>query len=223
MVTSSTAAAPERNRPTQERSRARREALLAAAMALLAEGGMRAVTARAVAARAGVPLAAVSYYFDSIQHLTQEALRRHITDRVAELEALADSAAAGRRSAEQVGERLVELLLARDRDATIAQFEVFLEAARNPALRECVAEVLDAFERFAFHTLAGLGARRPAEAAAAFVAVANGFAINGLARPRPPEADGPALFDAMRALFIYQIMDDAEAAHWHARLSRTPS
>lgn len=179
---------------------------------------MRAVTARAVAARAGVPLAATSYYFDSIQHLTEEALRRHIIDRVAELEALAGSAATGTRTAEQVGERFVEVLLARDRDATIAQFEVYLEAARNPALQDCVADSLDAFERLAYHTLAALGARHPAEAAAAFVAVVNGFAINGLARPRPPEADGAALLDAMRALFIHQLMDDAEAARWQARL-----
>ena len=49
--------------PSQRRSRARREALLRAAVALLAEGGVRAVTHRAVADRAGVPLAATTYYF----------------------------------------------------------------------------------------------------------------------------------------------------------------
>ena len=179
---------------------------------------MRAVTARAVAARAGVPLAATSYYFSSIPQLTEEALRRHITDRVRELEALAESAATGRRTAEQVGERFVQVLMARDDDATIAQFEVFLEAARNPALQDCVAEVLDAFERLAHHTLTALGARHPGEGAAAFVALVNGFAINGLARPRPPETDGAALFSAMRALFIHQIMDDAELARWQTRL-----
>jgi DNA-binding transcriptional regulator YbjK len=204
--------------PTQERSRARREALLRAAVALLAEGGVRAVTHRAVADRARVPLAATTYYFASIQQLTEEALRLHVTERVAELQELAESAATGSRTAGQVAGRFVEALLARDRDATIAQFEVYLEAARNPALRQCVAESLDAFERLAYVALSALGARRPAEAAAAFVAVINGFALSGLARPRSPEAEGAALLDTMRSLFIIQIMDDDEVARWSRRL-----
>jgi DNA-binding transcriptional regulator YbjK len=204
--------------PAQERSRARREALLRAAVALLAQGGVKAVTHRAVAARAGVPLAATTYYFESIQHLTEEALRMHVAERVSELGLLAESAASGSRTAEQVAQRFVTALLARDRDATIAQFEVFLEAARNPALKQPVAEALDAFERLACLTLSALGARQPEQAAASFVAVVNGFALNGLARPRPPEVDGAALFDTLRALFISQIMDDDEAADWDARL-----
>jgi DNA-binding transcriptional regulator YbjK len=204
--------------PSQRRSRARREALLRAAVALIAEGGVRAVTHRAVADRAGVPLAATTYYFASIQQLTEEALRLHVRERVSELQVLAESAATGSGTADQVAERFVAALLARDRDATIAQFEVYLEAARNPALRQCVAGALDAFESLARAALAALGARRPAEAAAAFVAVINGFALNGLARPRPAEADGAALLATMRSLFISQIMDDDEAARWLARL-----
>jgi DNA-binding transcriptional regulator YbjK len=204
--------------PSQQRSRARREALLRAAVALLAEGGARAVTHRAVAARARVPLGATTYYFESIQHLTEEALRLHVTERVTELHALAESATTGSRTAEQVAERFVEALLARDRDATIAQFEVYLEAARNPALQQTVADALDAFERLACFALSALGARRPAEAAAAFVAVINGFALNGLARPGSAEADGAALLSSLRALFIMQIMDDDETARWAERL-----
>jgi DNA-binding transcriptional regulator YbjK len=204
--------------PSQRRSRARREALLRAAVALIAEGGVRAVTHRAVADRAGVPLAATTYYFASIQQLTEEVLRLHVRERVSELQVLAESAATGSGTADQVAERFVAALLARDRDATIAQFEVYLEAARNPALRQCVAGALDAFESLARAALAALGARRPAEAAAAFVAVINGFALNGLARPRPAEADSAALLATMRSLFISQIMDDDEAARWLARL-----
>jgi TetR/AcrR family transcriptional regulator, regulator of biofilm formation and stress response len=212
-------AAQERN-PSQERSRARRDALLRAAVELIAEGGVRAVTHRAVAGRARVPLAATTYYFESIQHLTEEALRRHVTERVRELNKLAEAAANGSRTADQVARRFVTALLARDRDATIAQFEVFLEAARNPALRESVTEALDTFEQLAYLTLSGLGARRPVQAAAAFVAVVNGFALNGLARPRPPEDDAADLLEAMRALFIFQIMDDGELARWNDQLNQ---
>ncbi|HEY2574827.1 MAG TPA: TetR family transcriptional regulator [Streptosporangiaceae bacterium] len=218
MVTS--ALPPQDREPLQERSRVRRDALLRAAVALIAEGGVRAVTHRAVAARAQVPLAATTYYFESIQQLTEEALRRHVTERVGELNKLAEAAANGSRTAEQVARRFVKALLARDRDSTIAQFEVFLEAARNPALQQSVAEALDTFERLAYLTVTALGARRPAQAAAALVAVVNGFLLNGLARRRPPQADAEDLLEAMRALFIFQIMDDGELGRWTDRLNQ---
>src|SRR5579863_5372227 len=213
MVTS--AVPPQDREPLQERSRIRRDALVRAAVALIAEGGVRSVTHRAVAARAQVPLAATTYYFESIQQLTEEALRRHVAERVSELTKLAEAAADGSRTAEQVARRFVKALLARDRDSTIAQFEVFLEAARNPALQHSVTEALDTFERLAYVTLAALGARRPAQAAGAFVAM-----VNGLARPRPLQADTQDLLEAMRALFIFQIMDDGELHRWNDQLNR---
>jgi DNA-binding transcriptional regulator YbjK len=205
---------------SQDRSRARRDALVRAAVALLAEGGVRAITHRAVATRADVPLAATTYYFESIQHLTEEALRVHVEERIAELQSLAAAAASGSRSADEVAQRFVSALLARDRAATIAQFEVYLEAARNPAFQQTVAEALDAFEDLARATLVALDARQPAHAASAFVAVINGFALNSLARPRPAEIESAALLDAMRALFIRYVMDDDELARWHDRLRK---
>ena len=204
--------------PAQERSRARREALLRAAVALLAEGGVRAVTARAVAARAGVPLAATTYYFGSVQELVDEALRMHVSDRLAELHKLIETATAGSASVEEVAERFVTGLLARDRDSTIAQFEVFLEAARNPRFQESVAGALDAFEELARSALSALGVSRAAQAASAFVAVVNGYAINTLARSQSPDTDAQALLSALRALFIAHIMNDDETARWHAHL-----
>src|SRR5580698_1363770 len=153
--------------PVQDRSRARRAALVQAAVALLAEGGVRAITHRAVASRAGVPLASTTYYFESIQQITEEALRVHVSARISELQVLAVEAASGSGSADEVAEHFVEALLARDSAATIAQFEVYLEAARNPAFRQSVEEALGAFEELAFVTLSALGARRPAQAAAA--------------------------------------------------------
>ncbi|HEX3780412.1 MAG TPA: TetR family transcriptional regulator C-terminal domain-containing protein [Pseudonocardiaceae bacterium] len=205
------------NTPTQERSRARRDALLRAAIGLVAEGGVKAVTHRAVAARAGLPLAATTYYFESIQQLTEEALLLHVAERVSQLDELAE-AVRGARNPWQVAERIVDTLLTRDQNATIAQFEVYLEAARNPALRETVAETFEAFETLASTLLSALGARRPAEAASAFVAVVNGFALNGLARPGSSKADAAALLDTIRALFVSHIMTDDELAHWRDRL-----
>ncbi|HEX6382829.1 MAG TPA: TetR family transcriptional regulator, partial [Acidimicrobiia bacterium] len=71
--------------PRQDRSRQRREALLRAAIELLGETGVRSVTHRAVAERAGVPLASTTYYFSSVKELVEEALKLHVAERVADL------------------------------------------------------------------------------------------------------------------------------------------
>src|SRR6476660_7553581 len=65
----------------------RRAALLEAAAQLTAEVGADAVTHRAVAARAGVPLSTTSYFFSSIDELVTEALRMGATERVSEFDA----------------------------------------------------------------------------------------------------------------------------------------
>ena len=56
-------------RPRQDRAIAKRARLVEAGAELLQEGGPHAFTARAVAARAGVALSAVTYYFASVDEL----------------------------------------------------------------------------------------------------------------------------------------------------------
>jgi DNA-binding transcriptional regulator YbjK len=205
--------------PTQARGRQRRELLLRAATELLASGGAKAVTHRAVAARAGLPAASTTYYFESIQQLTEEALRLHVHDRIEELRVLAEAATRDGGSAGEIAQRFAEALTARSADVTIAQFEVYLEAARNPALRAPVAEALAAFESLARSVLAALGAQRPTQAASAFVALIDGFALHQLARPHSVQEEAALLLEAMRALFVVHLMDDDELARWDRRLA----
>ena len=206
--------------PRQERSKARREALLRAAIELLAEGGARALTHRAVAARAGLPAASTTYYFDTIQQLTDAALELHVSDRVAELDGIVAGAVAGGNTPEEVGGLVAEALADRGADVIVAQFEIYLEAARNPSLRPTVAEALAAFEHFCATALKSLGARDPEGAAPAFVALFDGFALHRLARPRPRDEEMASLRSAIRALFVAAIMDADELARWEARLRR---
>ena len=51
----------------------RRYALVSAAAELLCEGGFDAVRHRAVAQRAGLPLASTTYYFSSLDDLIEKA------------------------------------------------------------------------------------------------------------------------------------------------------
>jgi TetR/AcrR family transcriptional regulator, regulator of biofilm formation and stress response len=203
--------------PSQERSRRRRDALLRAAIELLAEGGVKAVTHRAVAKRAGVAVAATTYYFDSIQQLTEDALRLHVRERVAELRSITEQAAEGGRSVEAIALRFADALIGRQRELLIAQYEVYLEAARTPALRPTVADALEDFRALAEASLAALGAARPVEGAVAFIALIDGFSLHRMARPLDANTDANALFEAMSALFIAYAMDSTELSVWQAR------
>ena len=209
-----------RQSPRQDRSRHRREVLLRAAIGLLSESGAKAVTHRAVAERAGVPLASTTYYFASVQQLIEEALKLHVAERVAEIQGVAAAAAAPGASAQDFAERLAEVLATAPTFVLVAQYQMYLEAARNPALRAAVADALGAFERLAAALLGALGAREPEAAAVAFVALLDGFALHRVARPRPPEQEAAALFAAMRAMFLDQVMDAGAREALYERLRR---
>jgi TetR/AcrR family transcriptional regulator, regulator of biofilm formation and stress response len=207
--------------PRQDRSRRRREALLRATIELLGETGVRSVTHRAVAERAGVPLASTTYYFRSVHELVEEALKLHVAERVAELSGMAALALGiGGASAADIAERLAEVLVAAPTPILVAQYQMYLEAGRNPALQPAVAEALSAFEGLAAGMLRALGASDPEGAAEAFVALLDGFALHRLARPRDPAREAAALFAAMRALFLEQVMDAVTRDGLHGRLRR---
>jgi DNA-binding transcriptional regulator YbjK len=206
--------------PVQRRSRDRRELLLRAAVDLVADGGPKAVTHRAVAARAGVPQASTTYYFSSIQELTDEALRLHLSERTSELQAMFTEATAKGGTTEDIARMLAEMLITRSRDIAIAQFEVYMQAGRNPSLREHVAKTLGTFEQIAGNILGFLGAREPEKAAPVFVALIDGYLLHRVARPDQVQEDAAGLFDAMRSMFIAYVMDEAEFEEWRKRLNR---
>ncbi|GAA2903291.1 TetR family transcriptional regulator [Pseudonocardia halophobica] len=104
----------------------RRRALLDATLRLVGRSGVAAVTQRAVAAEAELPPSAVLYYFASVDELLITALRevndRYVDDlsTVESLEGLAD---------------LIADYAAQDRERTIAEYDLYLLAARRPDLR----------------------------------------------------------------------------------------
>jgi DNA-binding transcriptional regulator YbjK len=207
--------------PQQDRSRRRRDALLRATIELLGETGAKSVTHRAVAQRAGVPLASTTYYFASVNELIEEALKLHVAERVAELSGMAAVAlGATGASAQDIAERLAEVLASAPTPILVAQYQMYLEAGRNPALQPAVAQALSAFEDLAAGVLAALGAREPESTAEAFVALLDGFALHRLARPRDPAREAASLVAAMRALFLEQVMDADQRDGLHERLRR---
>lgn len=202
--------------PTRrESAQLRRDALLRAAVEIAGESGAAAATHRAIAARAEVPLATTSYFFESIADLMGEAMRTFAAARAVELDAASVSFVSPP-SPDELAGRFATLLLGADRVLALAQIEAYLSAARAAELRDAVAEALRAFERVAITALRAAGARRPEEGARAFVALADGFALHHLAFPRPD--DHLVLRDAFRALFVSYAMGDDDRAVWDERM-----
>jgi DNA-binding transcriptional regulator YbjK len=171
--------------PAQARGAARRQALLDAAVALLARDGARAVTHRAVAREAGTTHGAPRYYFATRDQLLDEALRHMAARQVAAVERVLSEP--GGAPAAARADRLARHIagpLAADRDATIARYELFLETARSPRLRPALEEWGDAYRRLLTAELAAAGSADPGTDAELLLNLINGLLLAQLALPR---------------------------------------
>ncbi|HEX6422341.1 MAG TPA: TetR family transcriptional regulator [Acidimicrobiales bacterium] len=199
-------AANRRHRPSAQ---ARRDALLRAAVEVAAERGTAGTTHRAVTERAGLPLATASYFFSSIDELVAEALHAFVSEEAARLEALAGELGGDGQDPDDMAAALSEATMpSGPLPWALAQFEAYLQAARDAALRPPVAEALAVYERVAEVALAAAGAEGAGDAAPAFNALADGFALHHLARPRPGDVE--ALRRALRLLFLGLLVERGE-------------
>lgn len=197
----------------QARSQARRDALLAATVQVAAERGAAAVTHRAVTEQAGLPLATVSYFFDSISDLAAEAMRVFVEADVDSLAALAEALSATHSTPDDIAAAFVVAAAPRWPE-TAALFEAYLHAARNPEDRASASESLAAVRGVASVAAAAAGAPEPAAIAPALVALTHGFALHQLALP--DEVDSEDLRRAVRTLFLGHLL---EAGHVDAALA----
>lgn len=113
----------------------RRYALIRAAADLLSEGGFGAVTHRAVAERAALPLASTTYYFASLDDLIEAAVEHLGTAEVAQLRQRVQAVSRRRRRAEVAADLLVDLLAPESsREQLISRYERFVACTRHPAI-----------------------------------------------------------------------------------------
>jgi DNA-binding transcriptional regulator YbjK len=122
------------------RGRTRRIELLVATLAVVERDGVAGVSHRAVAAEAGVSLASTTYHFASLDDLLVAALTWAAEDLAAELQERVTEL--GARPADELA-RLIEHCLVYRRGRTLAEYELYLLAARRPALREAAAAWLE--------------------------------------------------------------------------------
>jgi DNA-binding transcriptional regulator YbjK len=119
----------------------RRYALVSAAAELLCEGGFEAVRHRAVARRAGLPLASTTYYFSSLDDLIANAVAHIGLLEVAQLRAEVATLPRRRRGPETIADLLVDLLVGSESgphltEQLISRYERYIACARQPALRD---------------------------------------------------------------------------------------
>ena len=172
---------------TAPRGAARREAILRGAITVIGEQGPDALTHRAVAEQAGVPLSATTYYFASKEELFREAVALAAREEVERLEDLV-LALAPRALTPADWAREVAALLSADLEAEparpVAFYELVLEAARTPSLRPEVARWEEAHLRLAEVGLRSAGSRDPETDARIVVAALTGLVLGQLVTPQ---------------------------------------
>jgi TetR/AcrR family transcriptional regulator, regulator of biofilm formation and stress response len=165
---------------------ARREHILRATLELIGEHGSDAVTHRAVAERAGLPLSATTYWFASKDELLQEALLLVVREEVERIERVVLDLAPRELDVREWA-RAVSAVLAADLAADplrhVAFTELVLEGTRRPWLAEEVERWHAAQLRLAELGLRATGAPDPQADAPLLVAAISGFMLGQLVTP----------------------------------------
>jgi DNA-binding transcriptional regulator YbjK len=212
---------PSPSRAHRASAQRRRESLLDAAAELAAEVGAGAVTHRAVAARAGVPLSTTSYFFSSIDELVSEALRRGVQGRVADFDAAERAWVLGEGEIDAVIEAVIDEVLAPSATAAGSHVEFFLAAGRDVDLQSHASATVRRFAERTTWQLDRLGAVRGEEVAWALQALGDGAMLHRLAGV---ETDHRSRLRAgTRALLAAAMLSDAEVDELLGRFDRSRS
>lgn len=120
----------------------RRASLVEAGAELLVEGGFDAVRHRAVAERAGLPLASTTYYFDSLDDLVTAVVEHHSREELDRGRSRLDELATRNRGIDAVVELVLDLLLGptqetseADAESVLLRYERLVATGRRPYLR----------------------------------------------------------------------------------------
>ena len=157
-----------------------RERILRATLRLIGEQGVGAVTNRAVARAAGVSLGSLTYHFPSQSDLLREALAAFVD---AEIARVGDRAARLRvadpeQAADEVEKAIIDFAHGPEQ---IANLELHLHAARDPAVQATAVRAVEAYDRLATALLGALGIPDPERHAPAVVSLLYGLAVRRLA------------------------------------------
>ena len=159
-----------------------RERILHAVLRVIGTDGVAGVTNRRVAREAEVSLGSITYHFASQNELLREAMLLFVAEEAARLTDVAErhletpvSLAEAAALVEQVA------LHTRFGHEEIAPLELYIQAGRDPGLRDAAAECFAAYDRVALTVLRGLCVPAPERLAGPVVALIAGMQLRRLA------------------------------------------
>ncbi|MCM3807965.1 TetR family transcriptional regulator [Streptomyces sp. DR7-3] len=120
----------------------RRQRIIDAAITVVGERGIAALSHRAVAAAADVPLGSTTYHFATLDDLLVAALEQVNAEWLADVERWVREAPPEASPADAMAE-LMERMLQGDRDRLELEYELYLAALRRASVRPIVARYLD--------------------------------------------------------------------------------
>lgn len=167
----------------------RRQALVEAAAALLVSGGFDAVRHRAVAERAGLPLASTTYYFDSLDELVAAALEFHGNAELvygkARLEELDPDECGGDAFVELVLDLLLGPVGEGDAEAVLLRYERLVATGRRPYLRPLMRRLSGELRDLLLDIFAKAGNPVDRERLEELIALVDGAVVNALIEVDP--------------------------------------
>lgn len=173
---------------------------MAAAAELLRSGGFDAVRHRAVAERAGLPLASTTYYFESLDELVTAATERTSREELAEGQRALDALSTGPVDRQALAELFLDLLLGPESrvgglDAVLLRYERLVGAGRRPYLAALMRDLRHELDALLTTILDRSGHPLTPVALADLVSVVDGAVISALieADPDPRAAARAAL------------------------------
>jgi len=162
----------------------RRQALVEAAAALLADGGFDAVRHRAVAERAGLPLASTTYYFRSLDELVSAAVEHGARVELAACREALEDADPG-----DFVDLFLDALLGPaspgDFDAVLVRYERFVAAGRRPWLGPLMRELRAELDVLLIDMARKCGRSAAPNELARLVAIVDGAVISALIESNP--------------------------------------
>lgn len=162
----------------------RRRALIDATLRVVERDGPESVSHRRIAREAGVPPASIAYYFDSIDDLLVAALTESVDALIVEVGKLREVIARDGASWARALAELLSSMLSEHRARTVAEYELYLLAARRPALRPAARKWIEVASGYVND---GEGAD-PGLLRALFAAI-DGLLMQGLLADQPPTAE----------------------------------
>jgi AcrR family transcriptional regulator len=159
-----------------------RERILRATLRLIGERGVGAVSNREIGLAAGVSLGSITYHFGSQAELLREALLLYVREQTVIREQIAQRLRSEPLDAVGIAAE-IERVVAESTDILeqVAELELHLHAARDPAIREASARCFAANDAIATAALHALGVPAPERHAPTVVALMTGLALRRLA------------------------------------------